>query len=101
MRALIARGPLNILPCCPTYPHPHRLQVWLGSSAKTNVVPVPTFRVLSAAGMSFVFAISAGIAFRATSAAVLWVTASKRAAVAVSVASLALLIMAPQLGAAK
>lgn len=75
-----------------------QFHVWLGASAKTNVVPVPTMRAVSAAGMSFVFAISAGIAFRATSAAVLWLTSNKRAALVASGVSLLLLTLSPVIG---
>ena len=75
-----------------------QFHVWLGAAAKTNVVPLPAFRAISAVGMSFVFAVGAGIAFSATSAAVLWATSSYRGAVTVSAVSVALLALAPVLG---
>jgi N-acetylneuraminate 9-O-acetyltransferase len=75
-----------------------QFHVWLGASAKTNVVPVPSLRAVSAAGMSFVFAAGAAVAFRATSAAVLWLMTSRRAALAATAASLVLLALAPVAG---
>ena len=74
-----------------------QFHVWLGNAAKTNVVPLPEMRAISMVAMSIVFVVLAVVAFRATSSAVLLLSAQREVAFAATAASVLLLCVAPML----
>ena len=74
-----------------------QFHVWLGNSAKTNVVLIPELRAISTVVMSIVFVVLAVVSFRATSSAVLLLSAGRGVAVVAMIVSVLLLCVAPLL----
>ena len=73
---------------------------WLGASAKTNLVLIPTMRALSGVTTTVGFCAFAGIVFKATSSLVLMSSAGLGSAVAGCAAIVVALIAAPWIGGA-